>query len=634
MNANQQKISDNSLFSNAMEQFRSGRFSDAKKICKKILRSQPNNAHALNLIAVCFTKTDQADKALEPMQQAYALEPQNIEFQNNLASVCTLNITPMSKAIVAGKHDIPFLNQFAMLVKAVTLNQPRDDIDDIKQAVLVCLHNPQVENDHIIRAYLSLLMQSPVLKTILSLTHSDDFQFQLKQLEAGDISATLNDPFLLAGLREFANLGANYEAIMTLLRRYFLYAAPEVSVTCAPFLLALAEQCDLNEYVYDCTPDEDSKLDALNQKININARSPIDAEAMAAIALFSCYRGLAGMDCAADISAASQASGSDDFKALIRSQIDEPLQRESLKTEIPSLSSIKDDVSSTVRDQYEVNPYPRWKTIKAPRLTKAQISKGRGLEILVAGCGTGQELINLAHHYPQAQLTGIDLSLASLAYGKKKALELGVTNVDFMQADILELNKLGKSFDFITCGGVLHHMQDPLAGWRMLTSILKAEGVLKIELYSEIARQGVVLCRQWIEEQGLKPTPEDMRKLRQDIMAMDDENPLKNIQTYVDFSYMSMLRDLVFHVQEHRFTIPQIQSTLSDLDLSLISMSSKGDGVVEAYRSAYPDDPQLANLDNWHEFEEKNPGAFKTMYSFLCHKGLDKRPRPDWLFVR
>ena len=41
-----------------------------------------------------------------------------------------------------------------------------------------------------------------------------------------------------------------------------------------------------------------------------------------------------------------------------------------------------------------------------------------------------------------------------------------------MQADILNLNKLERQFDIIESSGVLHHMDEPLTGWRVLKSCL------------------------------------------------------------------------------------------------------------------------------------------------------------------
>jgi ubiquinone/menaquinone biosynthesis C-methylase UbiE len=42
----------------------------------------------------------------------------------------------------------------------------------------------------------------------------------------------------------------------------------------------------------------------------------------------------------------------------------------------------------------------------------------------------------------------VDLSLTGLAYAERKTRELGCTNIEYGQADILKLSALGRSFDY------------------------------------------------------------------------------------------------------------------------------------------------------------------------------------------
>ena len=55
----------------------------------------------------------------------------------------------------------------------------------------------------------------------------------------------------------------------------------------------------------------------------------------------------------------------------------------------------------------------------------------------------------------------------------QKTRKLGVTNIEYMQGDILKLNQLERQFDIIESVGVLHHMDDPLAGWKVLVDRLR-----------------------------------------------------------------------------------------------------------------------------------------------------------------
>jgi SAM-dependent methyltransferase len=116
--------------------------------------------------------------------------------------------------------------------------------------------------------------------------------------------------------------------------------------------------------------------------------------------------------------------------------------------------------------------------------------KGGDIDILIAGCGTGRHSIGIAQQFERSKVLAIDLSAASLGYAKARTGALGVTNIDYAQADILQLGATGRTFDMIQSAGVLHHLADPWAGWRVLNSLLRPGGVMFIALYSERRRGG------------------------------------------------------------------------------------------------------------------------------------------------
>ena len=87
-------------------------------------------------------------------------------------------------------------------------------------------------------------------------------------------------------------------------------------------------------------------------------------------------------------------------------------------------------------------------------------------------------------------MLAVDLSLASLCYAKRQALALGLTNIAFGEADILKLGGIGRTFDIVDASGVLHHMADPWAGWRVLP-LLRPGGFMRVGLYSRLGRRDV-----------------------------------------------------------------------------------------------------------------------------------------------
>ena len=61
------------------------------------------------------------------------------------------------------------------------------------------------------------------------------------------------------------------------------------------------------------------------------------------------------------------------------------------------------------------------------------------LNILIAGCGTGQQIIN-CQRYKNANITAIDLSLASLSYAKRMISKLGIENVSLFLRSVKNLD--------------------------------------------------------------------------------------------------------------------------------------------------------------------------------------------------
>ena len=95
------------------------------------------------------------------------------------------------------------------------------------------------------------------------------------------------------------------------------------------------------------------------------------------------------------------------------------------------------------------------------------------------------------------------------------------------------MGKLNKQFDIIESSGVLHHMDNPMKGWKVLTDCLKPGGLMKIGLYSKLARQHIVKIREEISQTGIGTSSTEMRTFRETIIRSDKDNHslLKCLQT-------------------------------------------------------------------------------------------------------
>src|SRR5947209_2271282 len=84
-------------------------------------------------------------------------------------------------------------------------------------------------------------------------------------------------------------------------------------------------------------------------------------------------------------------------------------------------------------------------------MTPAPVDRSRVLEL---GCGTGGNLTPMAATLPESHFVGIDLSPVQIAAAESVAQALGLTNVDFKTASILDVDDSWGQFDYIICHGV------------------------------------------------------------------------------------------------------------------------------------------------------------------------------------
>lgn len=451
---------------------------------------------------------------------------------------------------------------------------------------------------------------------------------------ASGLSQVANDPLLQCILECMPISSVEVERFLTMTRRVLLdrcVDTGDVGDEETAFLCAIARQCDVNEYVFSPTTEELTQVQTLLDVIakSVKSQSPVSGGQLAAVAAYTALGSLPYADALADL------TWSEPVVALLKQQIHEPATERGYRARIPQLTPFSDSVSLLVQQQYEENPYPRWintsgaghaKSVNAylrqqfPLAPFQPLAKGSGVDLLIAGCGTGQQSIEAAQLFPDAKVLAVDLSLSSLCYAKRKSFELGVQNVEYAQADIMELGAITQRFDVIESVGVLHHLADPLAGWRVLLGLLRPGGFMRLGFYSELARQNVVTARAHIAQQGYGASATDIRQCRQDLMSAELHGKYDKVLSFRDFFGMSECRDLLFHVQEHRFTVPQIKDALSLLGLNFIGFSVEA-SVARQYDAMFPVDTSRTNLDQWHVFETANPDVFAGMYQFWVQRG-------------
>ncbi len=103
-----------------------------------------------------------------------------------------------------------------------------------------------------------------------------------------------------------------------------------------------------------------------------------------------------------------------------------------------------------------------------------------GSRVLEAGCGVGAQTVTLAANSPDALITSIDISEASVAEARRKVEAAGFTNAQFQQGDLFHLPFEPESFDHVFVCFVLEHLTHPVAALRKLKEHLRPGGTITV----------------------------------------------------------------------------------------------------------------------------------------------------------
>ena len=613
-----------------------GQLDDAVPHYQHALARATDNPTALRGLAAIWQQRRQPADAAEILARLAIVTPDDATVHERLARQLVASDQPERAlaAVVAGLErcpdDRPLVRTLVDLLQDVP-DVPPAASQTIRAALLVACTDDTFDAQRLATPIARLIMAAREYPGLLAAAQAGADPF------ANDLplpAALLSDPAVLAALPRVVICLPDMERILTLLRRSTLlrWEAPLPTPLPLPFRCALAGAAFLVEHAWSIQPDEAEQLDALRSTLvallaDPAADLPAIEELLILAALYGRLGRLPGAERLADVSAERW---SVPFLAVLREHVLEPLEERALAASLPYLTPIDDATSQAVQAMYEENPYPRWRSARfhGPEPMAERYRRLRPdcptpdwptpLSVLVAGAGTGQHPIQTALRLPDADVLAVDLSRTSLAYGARMARKLDIGNLRFAQADILALDVLEPAqFALVECGGVLHHLADPMAGWAVLRRLLRPDGLMMIALYSERARAGIVAARELIAAEGIPSTSEGIRAARRRIMDRPSTDPAGSLTRFWDFYSESGFRDLAMHVQEHRFTLPQLAASLAALDLRFLGFDLPPDTMAR-FRARFPTPGAELDLSLWDQFEADHPDTFASMYQLWC----------------
>lgn len=621
-------------------QFSLGRTEDAVASYREVLRLNSGFVEAHHDIAVIHQRKGLTHQAEASYLRALELRPDFIEALNNLAWLYIsrgdfLAALPQVRRSLEVSDSLAGQQAFIACARRMAWLERDQWICD---TLVRALTEPWGRPNDLVGPSAGIIKLNPTIRNCLKTASSTWGEAVLAgtPFSSEELAAFSSDRVFAALMTTTSNCDLELERFLTMARASLLEIAELDDATLGStdlglsFFCILARQCFINEYVFSVTARERHQFEESRNRLStlLNLREKPSSLLVLSVAS---YTPLSTIPHAHEL---LSFDWPEPILPVLTQQITEPALELAERDSIPRLTAIDDEISLIVRQQYEENPYPRWTKFTSvrqsqevneyfhsrfPESFRSLAPRNRSPEILIAGCGTGQHSISTALLFSDGKLLAIDLSLSSLCYAKRKSRELGITNIEYAQADILRINQIDRRFDLIESIGVLHHLADADSGWPLLLSLLRPGGCMKIGLYSDIARRRLNKVKALADEKGYLGSTDDIRQCRQDIIEHRADPEFAHFLSLIDFFSTSDCRDLLFHVKEHRTNLREIKKFIDKNGLTFLGFEMDHH-VLFAYRTRFPNDPSASDLLQWEKFENENPDTFVGMYMFWVQK--------------
>lgn len=194
------------------------------------------------------------------------------------------------------------------------------------------------------------------------------------------------------------------------------------------------------------------------------------------------------------------------------------------------------------------------------------------LKIWVAGCGTNQAVMT-ALRFPDAEVTGSDISPRSLEACQRTAEQTGVRNLTLKQESLNDVD-YSERFDYIISTGVIHHNADPSVTLQNIVRALKPDGVLELMVYNYYHRLLTTAFQKAIRilgGGGAAPNLDQEMALARSMMdRFPVDNMMKGFLEGQSEVPEAALADMLLQPVEYSYTIATLAKLAGDSGLELL----------------------------------------------------------------
>ncbi|HYS11810.1 MAG TPA: class I SAM-dependent methyltransferase, partial [Burkholderiaceae bacterium] len=493
-------------------------------------------------------------------------------------------------AVIEGDQEAGF-----QLADVLIAFRPSEVLPEVDEAFQLALRTPWTRPASLTRAIVDYLLLDPRVEQITEEVNlsTDDLDLAAGVLARNELFATLLQTSVANDLR--------LERLLIALRDHLLAVAP--STPGALRLAALlATQANLVEYLWPYTT---GPIEA--QTTHDRPLQPVTS----ARALLNCmFRPPNG----AEINAIELIAADPAISCLLERVRDEPILHTRCRDELErtavclGTSAVNGHNGSRSGARWVKEPFaPRKVPLAVHRRLRAR--RFEAGDVLVAGCGTGQDLFAVRATYPNAHVTALEANTDKLAHAARKCAEAGLPLIELLPGSLLDVAPLGWTFDLIECPGLQRHVPDADFGCEALARCSRSGSLLRLAVYSDATCRLVSALRRSAQMCGISRALGDLQRFRAELLeGLHGALPPSLLQS-PEFHTASGLRDLLFADGEVALGTSAWIAMLHIHGFDFVCEEVNGDLVRAARAAGFPGAPLWSVRDS-RRFQREQPFAF------------------------
>ncbi len=322
------------------------------------------------------------------------------------------------------------------------------------------------------------------------------------------------------------------------------------------------------------------------------------------------------------------------WRSVLRHHILEPLREQKLTRLIPAYSQPVDQTSQKIFKQYSIYPSPRWQNpnylsfktlgdllaceipdIPVPALLDTDV------KIMIAGCSTGQDVIEIALAMKFNTIDAVDLSKWSLAYVMRKAQEIlpeaTHDKIKYYQADFQNFTQKYQAYDLIICNGAIAENTSPVRAFRSLKELMAPHSFIRFTLPSKTAHTSTQHLKKHLQDHNIDvdTTQNGVHTLQQEVWNQNAPQEIISLRSHPAFHNTPECIHHFMSAQKHLFSLQEIIDLLEITGIKLLGIAQPA--AAHQYFNALPN---CTDINGWAEREKQYPDIFADGYTLWAYK--------------